>query len=93
LILSDFIPRNELLEKMANMDFLVNFDNNTPVHIPSKLIDYAICGRPVLNIKKTLDPMVIQQFMKADYQNRMEIGSIDQYKIENVCAAFLNIVK
>ncbi len=93
LILSDFIPRNELLEKMANMDFLVNFDNNTPVHIPSKLIDYAICGRPVLNIKKTLDPMVIQQFMKGDYQNRMEISSIDQYKIENVCAAFLELAK
>lgn len=48
--LHGFIPRKKLLPKMAQADFLINFDNGTSVQSPSKLIDYAIVRRPVLNL-------------------------------------------
>lgn len=91
LIISDYIPRAELLIKLAKMDFLINFDNNTLVQLPSKLIDYIIVNRPVLNIKKTLDEDVIRQFLKGQYYNAMKMDDVDQYRIENVCHKFLSL--
>lgn len=91
LEIRDYIPREELLQFLASMDFLVNFDNNTEIALPSKLIDYAICNRPVLNNQKSLDKTIIQEFLNGDYSNAMNLGSIDSYRIENVCASFLEL--
>ena len=92
LIVSDFIPRTELLQKLSGMDFLVNFDNNTGTAVPSKLIDYVIMDRPVLNIMREPDTDNIQRFMKGDYTGKMILPDIDQYRIENVCNAFLSLL-
>ena len=73
------------------MDFLVNFDNNTGAALPSKLIDYKIVNRPVLNIKKILDKESIRQFLEGQYYSAMKIDNVDQYRIENVCRKFLSL--
>lgn len=88
-----YVNREELLKIMAGMDFLINFDNNTTTAVPSKIIDYAIAGRPVLNITKTVDKKVFSGFLKGDYAKAMNLGSIDQYRIENVCSKFLSLCK
>src|SRR5690606_3328012 len=54
LKIKNFIPRQELIDKMKSMDFLVNFSNNTNLQSPSKLIDYAIAGRPILSINNQM---------------------------------------
>ncbi|MGB9747741.1 MAG: glycosyltransferase, partial [Bacteroidales bacterium] len=89
LIINDIIPREQLLDILSTMDFLVNFDNNTSVQIPSKLIDYAIAGRPILNITNEPDSETIMEFLQGNYRNAIKIDNIDQYRIENVCASFL----
>jgi hypothetical protein len=86
----EYIPREELLDVLATMDFLVNFDNNTASASPSKLIDYAIAGRPVLNITKVLDPPRIQEFLHGDYKAEMRFENVDRYRIETVCRQFLD---
>ena len=91
LIVSDYIPREVLLKKLTTMDFLVNFDNNSGIAVPSKLIDYVIIDRPVLNIKREPDTENIDRFIMGDYSGRMTLPDVDQYRIENVCAAFLNL--
>lgn len=92
LRVNSYIPREQLLNTLTGMDFLVNFDNNTGLALPSKLIDYKIVNRPVLNIKKTLDKELILQFLNGQYSNAMIIGDVDQYRIENVCYKFLALV-
>lgn len=92
LIISDFIPREELLQKLTRMDFLVNFDNNTETAVPSKLIDYALINRPVLNIQRNIDAQNIDKFMKGDYTGKMKLPGIEMYRIENVCRAFLTLL-
>lgn len=90
LVLNDIVPRDQLLKRLANMEFLINMQNReTTVQRPSKLIDYAICGRPVLNIGPYLDPDVILQFLHGNYSTAMPIDDIEQYRIENVVARFL----
>jgi len=87
------LPRDELLQVLASMDFLVNFDNNTTEQVPSKLIDYAIVGRPILNIKRELDINTINEFLDGNYKNALKIDNIEKYHIENVCNAFLNLCR
>jgi hypothetical protein len=87
-----YIPRKELLEFMTKMDFLVNFDNNTGVQMPSKLIDYALVGRPILNIANELDIQLINEFLSCDYRRKMVISNIENYNITSVAHQFLNLV-
>ena len=49
------ISREDLLAVLCGMDFLINLDNNTHTQLPSKLIDYSITGRPVLNVTSETD--------------------------------------
>lgn len=91
LVVCDYIPREELLLFLGKMDFLVNFDNNTETAIPSKLIDYAIVGRPVLNIKKSLESKSIDAFLQGEYSDPMVLPDIESFRIENVAQAFLEL--
>lgn len=93
LQINSYVPREELLNIFTSMDFLVNFDNNTGAAVPSKLIDYKIVNKPVLNIKKELNTTVIQEFMNGNYQNSLKIENMDQYRIENVCDQFLTLLE
>ncbi|WP_446787897.1 glycosyltransferase [Macellibacteroides fermentans] len=91
LEIHEFIPRTELLKKFSSFDFLVNFDNNTQSAIPSKLIDYAIMGLPVLNITNQFEPKVIREFLSGNFKNAMTLPDIEAYRIENVCNQFLSL--
>lgn len=85
------IPREKLLTVLAGMDFLINFDNNTTTQLPSKLIDYAITGRPVLNIKSGSDFSQLARFMDYDYSERMNLASPQTYNIKSVARAFTDL--
>ena len=91
LVISGYIPRTELLDKLSRMDFLVNFDNNTSLNIPSKLIDYLITGRPVLNVRKEFSTERIREFLAGDYSGRMSLPDPMQYHIGNVSQQFLDL--
>ena len=74
------------------MDFLVNFDNNTDEQIPSKLIDYAVTGRPVLNITKNIDFNAVNDFLNAKYEKKMKFYDLKKYDIKNVVKQFLELL-
>ncbi|MBK6963932.1 MAG: glycosyltransferase [Bacteroidales bacterium] len=92
LEIRSYIPRTELLEFMTKMDFLVNFDNNTGVQMPSKLIDYALVNRPILNVENEPDNQIIDDFLEGNYNRGMEIINIEQYDIKNVVRQFSDLV-
>jgi glycosyltransferase involved in cell wall biosynthesis len=91
LIVNPYVPREELILYLKDVDFLVNFDNNTQTALPSKLIDYAIAGRPILNIKQSLDSEEFQRFLCGNYTTAMKIENINRFHIRNVCEQFLNL--
>ncbi|MCB0744319.1 MAG: hypothetical protein KDC67_10475 [Ignavibacteriae bacterium] len=90
----DYIERKELIRTLSKMDFLINFNNNVPTQLPSKLIDYYFTKRPVLMIDSyNFDKKIINQFLKKDYSNKYQFDTIDSYRIEKVANQFLNLCR
>jgi glycosyltransferase involved in cell wall biosynthesis len=93
IFLHEFVPRDKLLPQLASMDFLVNFENVGSIQTPSKLIDYWLCGRPVLSLRSyDLDASLVDQFLEGDYRNALVIDRPEQYGIENVVDRFMALV-
>ena len=68
--------------------------NPSAVQSPSKLIDYGIAKRPVLDISIPFDNSEnILHFLEGDYSNSHKIDNLDEYKIENVATGFLCLAK
>ena len=88
------IFRNEMIEEIKKMDFLVNIENiNLPGQLPSKLIDYAISNRPILSINTTnFKSKKIIEFMNGNYQNRLVIENLGDYRIEEVTSKFIHLI-
>lgn len=93
LVLSGVIPRDELLPKLATMDFLIHLENNNAWEQPSKLIDYSIVGRPILSIGKSLDERSVQDFFKGDYTGARPFQNLDNFRIQNVASRFLELTR
>jgi len=88
----NYIPRDELLKKLSTMDFLINFENNTQLQSPSKLIDYGLTKRPILSISSAAVPEDnIYKFLRKDYTGQTHIDNIEQYNIINVAKAFIAV--
>lgn len=90
LIIKKPIPRIELIEELRQMDFLVNIRNvNSPNQLPSKLIDYGIAGRPILDINpQNPDKQQINDFLNGDYSTALKIENLQDYHIANVVDKF-----
>lgn len=94
IILHEFIPRIELLLKLSQMDFVVNFENIGNKQTPSKIIDYAIIKKPILSIKTgSLDIAIVEEFLQGNFNNAYIVENIDQYRIENIISEFLKLAK
>ena len=94
-VVAEPVPRNELLSKLATMDFLVNINNLGGVQQPSKLIDYAIASRPVLDISTHLresEQKHTNEFLHGDYTHKKELPDLSRYDIVNVTDAFLGLI-
>ena len=86
----DYIPREELLKVLSQMDFVVNFENGTDIQSPSKLIDYALINKPILSVNSIfLEKEKIDAFLNRDYKDSLVIENIEQYNIKNVANEFL----
>lgn len=95
LEIHNYIPRNELLMELSQMDFLINISNDSGVQRPSKLIDYALTKRPILNISSVFskrEQTAFEEFFVGDYKQRYVINDIERYNIVNVADQFLSLV-
>ena len=90
MIIRKPIPRTELIEELRKMDFLVNISNaHSPNQLPSKLIDYGIAGRPILDINpQNPDTKQIDDFLNGEYSTALKIDNLTDYHIQSVVKKF-----
>lgn len=91
LVIKDPIPRKALIFELSKMDFLINIGNKGNVQLPSKLIDYALAGRPILSVTYPLNSKVIDEFLSSDFSHATKIDNIEDYNIINVVDKFLSL--
>jgi len=92
IILHSSLPREVLLPELGQMDFLLNLDNGTTNQTPSKLIDYALVGRPILNITAhNFDTNILLAFLKRDYSNSFKLDNLENYNIKTITNQFLSL--
>lgn len=94
LEIRDYIDRLSLITTMSTVDFLVNVDTfldnkSNREAVPSKLIDYALSGRPILNLSSAvLDEKLVLDFLNQDY-SRQRFVDISRHNIKDVAVRFL----
>lgn len=92
-----YVDRLTLINEMSQADFLVNVDtiydrNATSEAVPSKLIDYGIARRPILNINSEhLDEDLVMQFLMGDYTGQRVID-VTKFDIRVVSKQFLELI-
>ncbi|MDH5828697.1 glycosyltransferase [Sphingobacterium faecium] len=87
-----YIPREELLGELSNMDFLINVKNDFATQSPSKLIDYYLSQRPILDIGSLfMEQIEFDQFLDGDYTNQVTVPDISAFDIKNVANGFVNL--
>ena len=92
LVLKNLIPRNELLQALSKMDFLLNLEYGTTIQRPSKLIDYALIQRPVLSVySQQLDVEKFDKFLRRDYSLQFHIERLEDYHIKNAAKKFTDL--
>ena len=86
------ISREECIYKMSEMDFLINIDNISLNQIPSKLIDYSLSGRPILNFSsKNFNLDIFLEFLEGNYDKQLKID-IEQYNIKEIINKFKELL-
>ena len=89
-----YIERSELIRILSTMDFLININNDSLVQTPSKLIDYSLSKRPIINISTSFpeeEKQTFNSFLKGDYTGQYIVDNISQYDILNVSKRFIDL--
>jgi glycosyltransferase involved in cell wall biosynthesis len=93
IIIKPYIQRVDLINELKTMDFLININNVGNYGSPSKLIDYAIAGRPILSFTSDAVPeTTFMEFLQGNFKHQFVVENISQYKIENVAKDFFNLI-
>lgn len=91
-----YVDRKVLIYEMSKADFLINvdttYDNKANVEaVPSKLIDYALADRPILNINSSqLDETKVMEFLNGDYSKQRRIDK-SNFDIRRITSRFLEL--
>lgn len=94
LIISDYIPRHDLIYQLSQMDFLINLTNQSTVQSPSKLIDYGLTKRPILDVSTPFKEFdAFNAFISRDYSMQHPSIDVEQYDIARIAEQFIALTK
>lgn len=94
LELNPYIPREQLIYELSKMDFLINLKNPDTIQLPSKIIDYLLTQKPIMNVSTNfsmLEEKVYLEFIKGNYTARIKDFNIEQFDIQNVVRKFTDL--
>ncbi len=92
LILHPYVPREQLIYALSKVDFLINLKNPNSIQAPSKIIDYLIAKRPIINIGLSFDEKnVFNEFLSGNYENKVIGYNLQEYDIRSVAKKFLSL--
>ena len=92
LIVKPYIERQQLIYELSEQNFLINLINPSSVQSPSKLIDYLLTRRPIIDISTPFaEETIVQRAFQGIFDNKYEHVNIQEYNIINVANKFLSL--
>ena len=92
--IKSYVPREQLIYELSQMDFLINLKNSSSIQAPSKIIDYLLTKRPILDVSTNfLELILFNEFLDGNYKNQKKIQDISQFNITNVVDKFIELYK
>ncbi len=92
LIINQVIPREDVIYELSKMDFLINIENLSSSQIPSKLIDYALAGRPIYSFNQiNFSEDTFMHFFRRDYSEKKKIN-LDDFNIKYISKQFTELM-
>ena len=86
------LNRKQCIEELSKADFLINIVNINSIQSPSKLIDYALTKRPILDIGNDFrQSSEFNEFMQGDYSHAHVVNNLEDYNIINVASKFVEL--
>lgn len=67
LCIHGLVGRDKVAEAMGEADILINIGNDTTYQLPSKVVEYAASGKPIVNIAKTEQDSSVRFFSSFPY--------------------------
>ncbi len=89
-----YITRVQLLFELSKMDFLVNLTNPDTIQLPSKIIDYLLTKRPIMEVSIAFpqhEKKVFLQFLDRNYNKRLTGYNVEEFDIKNVAQKFISL--
>lgn len=90
IFLHGVVSRKEVSKAMSEMDLLVNIANTTSIQFPSKLIEYAATGKPIINFSRE-DDDVSTLFLK-EYPAALCLTNDDYEDLEDGVSKVLHFL-
>lgn len=94
LELKPYIPRDRLIYELSKMDFLINLKNPNTVQLPSKIIDYLLTKRPIIEVSLNFpysEMLVFMEFINRNYEQRLKGFDLTEFDIKNVAQKFIEL--
>src|SRR5690606_36344469 len=89
LEIRDYVPRDQLIFELSKVDFLINILNISSVQQPSKLIDYYLADRPIVDISSNFkEKSIVNEYFRGNYIKSHKYVDIDQFNIKSVVNKF-----
>lgn len=92
LELREYVPHDCLIHELSKMDFLINIRNESSVQAPSKLIDYYLTHRPILEISSSFqEQKIFEEFCSGNYDRQVIIDHPERFNIHNIAVSFADL--
>lgn len=92
LVVKPYVERRQLIYELSKQDFLINLVNPSSVQSPSKLIDYLLTRRPIVDISTPfVEKNAVERAFHGEFDRKYESVDIQQYNIVNVADKFLSL--
>jgi len=85
------IPRLDCIHELSRFDFLVNLEWENSIQRSSKVIDYALSGRPIISFSQEAHiESLFGAFLRGDYSDQLAVD-LESYDIRAVAEKFITL--
>lgn len=91
--INPYLKREELLQQVCHVDFLLHFPYQVNTQSSLKLVDYDYLKKPVISYAGATDDAKFNAFLSGDYNAKETLVDYKQFDIKHIAERFIQVIK